>query len=68
MGEISSRNPELYVRMKALVERAISIMTPDLLEAWDIRTQILHKRNPFFYTLLSTSKPSFKGLVGAYKR
>ena len=63
----SIRNPELHDRVKALVEKAIAIMEPDVKEAWSIRTEILRKRNPFFYTLLSTSKPEFDRMILTYK-
>lgn len=63
----SFHNPELYAKVKALVEKAIPIMESDVKEAWGIKTQILQKPNPFFYTLLSTSKPEFERMILTYR-
>lgn len=64
---VSFRNPELYIKVKALVEKAIPIMEPDVRESWGIKKQIIQKRNPFFYTLLSKSKPEFERMILTYK-
>lgn len=64
---VSFRNPELYNKMKTLVEKALSMIQADVLQAWSIRTDILNTNKAFIYTLLSQSKPRFEYLIFRYK-
>lgn len=34
---VGIKNPELYARMKALIDKAMALMQPDLKEAWEIK-------------------------------
>lgn len=69
MAQLNFQNPNLYAKMNTLLQIAFSIMKPILDEAMAIRKNIMSKgqTSPFFYTLLSTSKPRFDILINRYK-
>jgi hypothetical protein len=69
MTQLNFQNPNLCAKMRALIQKAFSIMKPNLDEALGIRTGIVKKgqTSPFLFTLLSSSKPRFDYLINRYK-
>ncbi len=59
---------ELHLKIKTFAFQGFSLLKRDLDEFYDIRDEILRNNNPFYYTMLSQTKPKFSYLINVYRQ